>query len=393
MGKTNYSKVNWAELSQYCITERETAVINERIKDRTVDDIAATFGLTARVIYTISSAVKARAARRGHAPEHDMIATAPDGFQVKGVSTYYNANGQPTGQWVKTVGDKERQHEIMLLSIEETHKNYKPFKPSPKVKHTDKDLLSLITITDFHLGMYAWEAETGDDWDVNISKRVFLNAISDMIEAAPKAHTGFLCQLGDFLHFDGITAVTPMSGHILDADTRYSKLVGLTIEIMTQAVHMMLKKFGKVVIVQAEGNHDMSGSIWLRKHIKYVFSQDDRVEVIDNEFPYYAYLHGEILLGFHHGHKKKMAQLPKLFASEPRFRKLWGQSTQAYIHTGHMHHERVTEDAGAVCEMHPTLSTRDAYSATNGYVSARGAKVITYHTKLGEVHRTTVRPR
>ena len=46
------------------------------------------------------------------------------------------------------------------------------------------------------------------------------------------------------------------------------------------------------------------------------------------------------MLGFHHGHKKKMAQLPKLFSSEPRFRKLWGQATQAYIHTGHMHHER-----------------------------------------------------
>jgi len=393
MGKTNYSKVKWAELSQYCISERETAIINERIKDKTIDDIAATFGLSPRVIYTISSAVKARAARKGYAPEHDMTATAPDGFQVKGVSTYYNASGQPTGQWVKTIGDKERQHEIMLLAIEDTHKNYKPFKVSPVVKHTDKDLLSLITITDFHLGMYAWEAETGDDWDVNISKRVFLNAVSDMIEAAPKADTGLLCQLGDFLHFDGITAVTPMSGHILDADTRYSKLVELTIEIMTQAVHMMLKKFGKVVVVQAEGNHDMSGSIWLRKHIKYVFKDDSRIQVIDNEFPYYAYLHGEILLGFHHGHKKKMAQLPKLFASEPRFRKLWGQATQAYIHTGHMHHERTVEDAGAIVEQHPTLSARDAYAARGGWVSARGAKVITYHIKLGEVHRTTVRPR
>ena len=393
MGKTNVSKVNWAELKQYCISDRELQVISARAEDDTVDETAAKFGVSIRAIYTISGAVKARAARKGHAPEHDMTATAPDGFQVKGVSTYYNASGQKTGQWVKTIGDKERQHEIMLLAIEETHKNYKPFKPSPKVKHTDKDLLSLITITDFHLGMYAWEAETGDDWDVNISKRVFLNAIADMIEAAPKAHTGFLCQLGDFLHFDGITAVTPMSGHILDADTRYSKLVELTIEIMTQAVHMMLKKFGKVVIVQAEGNHDMSGSIWLRKHIKYVFSKDDRVEVIDNEFPYYAYLHGEILLGFHHGHKKKMAQLPKLFASEPRFRKLWGKATQAYIHTGHMHHERVVEDMGAIVEQNPSLSTRDAYSARGGWVSARGAKVITYHTKLGEVHRTTVRPR
>jgi len=393
MGKTNVSKVNWAELKQYCISNRELQVISARAEDDTVDETAAKFGVSIRAIYTISGAVKARAARKGHAPEHDMTATAPDGFQVKGVSTYYNASGQKTGQWVKTIGDKERQHEIMLLAIEETHKNYKPFKPSPKVKHTDKDLLSLITITDFHLGMYAWEAETGDDWDVNISKRVFLNAIADMIEAAPKAHTGFLCQLGDFLHFDGITAVTPMSGHILDADTRYSKLVELTIEIMTQAVQMMLKKFGKVVIVQAEGNHDMSGSIWLRKHIKYVFSKDDRVEVIDNEFPYYAYLHGEILLGFHHGHKKKMAQLPKLFASEPRFRKLWGKATQAYIHTGHMHHERVVEDMGAIVEQNPSLSTRDAYSARGGWVSARGAKVITYHTKLGEVHRTTVRPR
>ena len=393
MGKTNVSKVNWAELKQYCISDRELQVISARAEDDTVDETAAKFGVSIRAIYTISGAVKARAARKGHAPEHDMTATAPDGFQVKGVSTYYNASGQKTGQWVKTIGDKERQHEIMLLAIEETHKNYKPFKPSPKVKHTDKDLLSLITITDFHLGMYAWEAETGDDWDVNISKRVFLNAVSDMIEAAPKAHTGFLCQLGDFLHFDGITAVTPMSGHILDADTRYSKLVELTIEIMTQAVQMMLKKFGKVVVVQAEGNHDMSGSIWLRKHIKYVFSKDNRVEVIDNEFPYYAYLHGEILLGFHHGHKKKMAQLPKLFASEPRFRKLWGKATQAYIHTGHMHHERVVEDMGAIVEQNPSLSTRDAYSARGGWVSARGAKVITYHTKLGEVHRTTVRPR
>ena len=393
MGKTNSSKVNWAELKEYCISERELSVISARAVDDTVDETAAKFGVSIRAIYTISGAVKARAARKGHAPEHDMTATAPAGFVVKGVSTYYNASGQKTGQWVKTIGDKERQHEIMLLAIEETHKNYKPFKPSPKVKHTDKDLLSLITITDFHLGMYAWEAETGDDWDVNISKRVFLNAISDMIEAAPKAHTGFLCQLGDFLHFDGITAVTPMSGHILDADTRYSKLVELTIEIMTQAVQMMLKKFGKVVVVQAEGNHDMSGSIWLRKHIKYVFSKDDRVEVIDNEFPYYAYLHGEILLGFHHGHKKKMAQLPKLFASEPRFRKLWGKATQAYIHTGHMHHERVVEDMGAIVEQNPSLSTRDAYSARGGWVSARGAKVITYHTKLGEVHRTTVRPR
>ncbi len=38
-----------------------------------------------------------------------MVHTVPDGFQVKGVSTYYNDEGKPVGQWVKSVPDKERQ--------------------------------------------------------------------------------------------------------------------------------------------------------------------------------------------------------------------------------------------------------------------------------------------
>ena len=98
------------------------------------------------------------------------------------------------------------------------------------------------------------------------------------------------------------------------------------------------------------------------------------------------------MLGFHHGHKVKMGSLQKIFSSEPRFREMWGKAKQCYIHTGHMHHERVVEDAGAIVEQHPTLAGRDAYSARLGHVSLRGAKVITYHAVHGEIHRTTVRP-
>jgi hypothetical protein len=241
--------------------------------------------------------------------------------------------------------------------------------------------------------MYAYEAETGDDWDMRIARDVFLNSISDMIKAAPKSGTGMLCQLGDFLHWDGILSVTPQSGHILDADTRYGKLVEMAMSVMTEAVKMMLRKFEKVVVISAEGNHDISGSIWLRKHIKHLFADEPRLEVIDNDFPYYAYLHGETMLGFHHGHKVRLANLHKLFASEPRFREMWGLATTTYIHTGHYHHERVVEDAGAIAEQHPTLSGRDAYTARGGFVSRRGAKLITYHKVDGEVARITVRPR
>ncbi len=82
-----------------------------------------------------------------------------------------------------------------------------------------------------------------------------------------------------------------MSGHALDADSRYAKLVDLAMSVMSEAVKLMLNKFDRVVVVSAEGNHDVSGSIWLRKYIKHIFA-NDRVEVIDNDYPYYAYLWG-----------------------------------------------------------------------------------------------------
>ena len=338
-------------------------------------------------------ALQRNAAKRGYSPDHQMTHPVPEGFVAKGISTYYNQAGEVTGQWVKSASDRERQVEILIERLEQGSSNFTPFLPTEINHETDENLLSLLTITDFHLGMYSWSDETGDDWDVAIARDVFLNSINDMISACPKSEVGVLNQLGDFLHFDSLSAITPASGHLLDADTRYGKLVDMSMEVMTEAIKIMLKRFKKVIVVQAEGNHDMAGSVWLRKHIKHMFSEDPRGEVMDIEFPYYAMLWGEIMLAFHHGHKMKMGQLQKLFSSEPRYRAIWGAAKHSYIHTGHMHHERVVEDAGAIVEQHPTLSGRDAYAARGGWVSQRGAKVITYHKTEGETHRFTVRPR
>lgn len=381
-------------LLEFCDTEKQTAVIElHAVKGLSQFEIGRKLGMSRSAVRDHIRTVKHKAANRGYSPDHDWRHPVPDGQKVKGVSTFYNEDGQPVRQWVKSQTDEQRQFEILCERIESATESLPRFKPAAAPKANDQDLLTLLTITDFHLGMYAYEAETGDDWDMRIARDVFLNSVSDMIKAAPKSQIGMLCQLGDFLHWDGILSVTPQSGHILDADTRYGKLVEMSMSVMTEAVKMMLRKFEKVIVISAEGNHDISGSIWLRKHIKHLFSKEPRLEVIDNDFPYYAYLHGETMLGFHHGHKVKLAQLHKLFASEPRFREMWGQSSSTYIHTGHYHHERVVEDGGAIAEMHPTLSARDAYAARGGWVSRRGAKVITYHKTDGEIGRITVRPR
>ncbi len=127
--------------------------------------------------------MKGKAAKQGHSPDHDMIHTVPDGFSVKGVSTYYNDEGKPVGQWVKSASDKERQFEMLCERIELSLQDIEPFDPQAKPQGTDDNLLSLLTITDFHLGMYAYAAESGEDWDVKIARDVFMNSVDDMIDA------------------------------------------------------------------------------------------------------------------------------------------------------------------------------------------------------------------
>lgn len=338
-------------------------------------------------------AVEMRASLGGYAPDSHMRSPVATGMFADRVSSMLDAEGNLKQQWVIAKQDKSEHARILLEAIESASEGLPKFKPTKPPKVADNDLLSLLTITDFHLGMKAWQASDGEDWDVTIARDVFLNSIHDMIEKSPHSGTGVLNQLGDFFHWDGLIPVTPTSRHVLiGVDDRYSKLVEMTICIMTEAVNMMLKKFAKVVVVQAEGNHDLSSSVWMRKYIKHRYADEPRVEVIDNEFPYYAYLHGKVMLGFHHGHKMRMGNLQKLFCSEPRFRSMWGASEFCYIHSGHLHHERVIEDGGAITEQHPTLATRDHHSSSHGYVSHRGAKIITYHKEHGEVQRVTVRP-
>ena len=381
------------QYSQFAESDAQLAVASLLDDGLSKTQVAKNLGIAERNVYRAIERMKSNAAKRGYSPEHDMIHVVPEGYKVKGVSTYYNEEGKPTGQWVKSATDEQQRVQALLDAVEKAATALPKFKPTKPPVNPDENLASLLTITDFHLGMKAWRVSDGDDWDVKIARDVFLNAVNDMISASPKSGTGILNQLGDFLHWDGLVQVTPTSGHHLTGDDRYSKLVELAISVMTEAVQLMLKKFGRVIVVQAEGNHDLASSVWMRKFIKHRFEDEPRVEVIDNEFPYYAYKHGKIMLGFHHGHKMRMAQLQKLFASEPRFRKIWGECEHAYIHCGHLHHERVLDDAGATIEQHPTLAARDNYASSHGYVSQRGAKVITYDKTDGEVHRVTVRPR
>lgn len=341
-------------------------------------------GIHERVYYSRKAAL----VRKGFSPQHDMTRPAPDGFLVKGVSTYYNAEGQPTGQWVKTNVDHERAAEIMREVVAAMATDIRPEKPVPAPRHTLEQLLNCYVITDYHLGAKAWGEETGADWDLHIAEDTLVRWFGSAIAMAPDAKIGVFAQLGDLAHFDGILAVTPTSGHVLDADTRFQKLVRVLIRVIRRVTAMLLAKHEHVHLLMAEGNHDLASSAWLRELFAALYDGEPRVTVETRPDPYYCIEHGKTSLFFHHGHKKKMDALETVFIA--KFRDVFGRTRHSYAHTGHLHHDVLRETNTMKIEQHRTLAAPDSHASRGGWLSGRDAKVITYHRTFGEVCRNTV---
>jgi len=351
---------------------------------------AEALGINRRSVDRSMQSLKLRAAASGYAPDHDMTRTVPPGFKVKGVSTYYNAEGKAAGQWVKSTADAEKQAEAFKAAFEALSEELPRIAPLPFVGSTRDDLCNVFTLTDSHVGAMCWRLEGGADWDLKIAEATLIGCFEKMIAASPPARVGIVAQLGDFLHADGILPVTPTSGHILDADGRFSKVVKVAIRILRTVVDMTLARHQKVIVLMAEGNHDITSSIWLRAMFAALYENEPRIEVIASELPYYTYQHGLTMLAWHHGHLKKNDQLPILFASQ--FPVMWGETTKRYAHCGHRHHVEEKEHSGMHVIQHATLAARDAYAARGGWIAEREVTAMTYHAKFGRHSRVTICP-
>lgn len=342
--------------------------------------------------YTIGTGrvarLAAQIARQGWSPEHDMVHTVPDGYHVKGTSTLYK-DGAPVVQWVKSSIDHERQEQIMLAALEAMKEELPREEPRPPPQGlSDDNLLNTFVITDLHMGALSWADETGADWDLPLAERTIVEWFRQAIELAPRAETALLAQISDLLHWDGFDAVTPASKHLLDADTRFPKLVRVAIRVLRRVIGMLLDKHPKLHIIMADANHDPVSQVWLREWLSVMYEGEPRVTVDTSPSPYNVFEFGSVAVFTHHGHKRNVKNVSEVFAA--KFRAIFGRTRYAYAHTGHLHHIDIKENNLMVVEQHRTLAAPDAYAARGGYLSGRDAKVITYHREYGEVGRQTV---
>ena len=364
---------------------------------RTVNEIgsvrgaARELGIHHKTVQKSLDRLKLSAANRGYSPAHKWTHTVPEGFGIKRMSTNFDREGNVAQQWVISNPDQQQQLKMMQAAIEAMCGEIKPLAPTIPPVLGNENLLNLYTITDYHMGLACSKLEgLPADWDLNIAEDTLVSLFENLISRSPNAHTAVLNQLGDFLHFDSLLAVTPTSHHVLDAASRYELLVQVVIRAMRRVVSMLLQEYQHVHIIMAEGNHDLASSVWLRQMFAVLYENEPRVTVDTSHVPFYCYEWGKTFLGFHHGHRKKKESLPLLFAA--MFRESFGRTTAGWIHTGHEHHVDEKEYPGFKVIQHPTIAAPDNYAVSHGWMSQREASVITYHKNGYQVSRTTMTP-
>lgn len=329
-------------------------------------------------------------AKRGHSPEHDMTHTVPDGYLVKGVSSYYGKDGELRGQWVKSQIDQERQEELFRQAIVAMTEAIEPVDPVSAPTNTLDHLMSCYPVGDHHLGMLSWAEETGDNYDIGIAEKLLSGATTHLVRAAPKSARAAIIILGDFLHYDSFVAITPQNKNPLDADGRYPKMVRAAIRSVRRMVTTALEHHREVLLIIEFGNHDPATSVFLMESLAALYELEPRVTVDRSPRHHHYFSFGKCLVGTHHGHGTKMADLPLLMATDQP--DLWGQSEYRYWWTGHVHHDQAKDFSGCRVESFRILAPADAWAANKGYRSQRDMKAIILHKDYGEVARHIVNP-
>jgi hypothetical protein len=379
-------------LLPHAVTDRQREIINAVIKHGGYRPASKIVGTDNSCIRRMVERLKAKAGAEGSVPELGIDKPFPNtGNIAKGYSRYFKADDG--GFWIKTDVPMSERVAIAQAAIAALCEELKPLKP---IKLDAKwsqpsELLNLYVLSDIHFGALSWAKETGADWNLDIAEQVVIDAFVFQVENSPPAEHAIFCNLGDALHYDSMRAETPTHHHHVDADSRPQKMVETAIRVFRRAVDMLARKHKRVTLIHASGNHDPYGSIHLQEWSKVIYEANPRIEVIRNPSPYYALTHGRTFLGFHHGHKAKMARLVEVFGA----RQYWDMKARcrmAYIHSGHEHHHERKEFNGGICEMHPTLCARSSYESHSGYSADRSMACITYHTKGREHSRITYYP-
>lgn len=326
-----------------------------------------------------------RLAQQGFSPKHDFTKMVPDGYFVKGTSTQYDGEGNIRQQWVKSAIDAEQQMKLFKEALEAFKEDLPKVLPRTIYNEhlIDEELMAVYPLGDPHISMLAWEDECGHNWDLKIAEEIFCSVFDRVVKVAPPCKQAVIVNLGDYFHRDNMEGTTSRSGNHLDVDGRYAKMVRVGVKIIRQMIESALDRHETVRVINAVGNHDDTGALFLSVCLAHIYENEPRVLVDISPAPFHYVRFGKTLIGVHHGHTCKIDKLPGVMATDKP--KDWGETEHRYWLTGHLHHSRLQEYPGVTVEVFRTLAPNDAYATWGGYRSKQDTRCLVMHKEFGQV--------
>ena len=315
----------------------------------------------------------------------------PEGHLIKKTSTMMRGDGTTAVQWISSAADEKRREDAMRAAWARHASLYAGLAdPVPAPDECDEDLITLYPLGDPHIGMLAWEPESGDNFNTKIACRELLACVRMLVAGAGRSRSAIVTNLGDFMHAQDDTAKTPGHGNQLDVDGRFAKVLDAGHTLLRGIVDATLERHEHVTVRNLPGNHDPRVAAELSMWLRAVYEREPRVTVKDAYAAHQYDRFGKCLFGWHHGDRCKAAALPALMATDRATD--WGEvgndGTRVW-HVGHVHHLTRIETPGCIVETHRTMAAKDAWHAGR-YRAGRSLSAITYHAVHGETDRKTV---
>lgn len=377
----------YESLKEYA-TDRQIEYLDSIIKEGSITKGAAALGLSKSTVTRGLKSMRARAASKGYSEAAGINTPVPEGFKYTGFTTLRKGDGSVALRWEMCRADTAKQLELLYNSLHDSFSSFKGMAPLvAKPKFLDENLLAVYPMGDPHFGMFAWAKETGASFDIKIAERNLKAAVDQLVQGAPPAKQAILLNLGDFFHSDTMSNRTSRSGHSLDVDTRWGKILMIGIKTMIHCILRALEKHETVIVKNLIGNHDDHTAQMLAISLNMYFHNNDRVTIDISPNKFWYYIFGKTLIGSTHGDTAKFKDLPSIMSTDVP--KLWGDTIYRYWYTGHIHSQNVQEFRGCVCESFRTLATRDAWHSAEGYRSGQDMKMIVLHKEYGEIGRST----
>lgn len=230
-----------------------------------------------------------------------------------------------------------------------------------------------VSLYDHHFGKYAWSAETGQDYDVEIAERIYVQAACDLLEKAK----GFPIDLitlvvgQDFLHINNVAGLTE-KGTRQDVDTRLAHVVEVGIRAIIRCVEQF-RQVAPVKILWVPGNHDPLTSYFLCRELAAYYRHDFGVDVDVSPKSRKRIVYGCNLIAYTHGNEEPHRDLPAIMAGE--WPDDWAATSHREWHTGHLHKKKQTNYnaadtyVGVTVRILSSLSATDAWHYKKGYIN------------------------